>query len=29
MGVGGAMMWPAILGMTYGMLPPGRTGLAA
>jgi EmrB/QacA subfamily drug resistance transporter len=28
MGVGGAMMWPAILGMTYGMLPPGRAGLA-
>ena len=23
MGVGGAMMWPAILGMTYGLLPPG------
>ncbi len=28
MGVGGAMMWPAILGMTYAMLPPGRAGLA-
>src|SRR5438270_8548394 len=28
MGVGGAMMWPAILGMTYAMLPPSRAGLA-
>lgn len=28
MGVGGAMMWPAILGMTYAMLPPARAGLA-
>jgi EmrB/QacA subfamily drug resistance transporter len=28
MGVGGAMMWPAILGMTYAMLPPERAGLA-
>ena len=28
MGVGGAMMWPAILGMTYGILPPAKAGLA-
>ena len=28
MGIGGAMMWPAILGMTYGLLPPSRAGLA-
>ena len=28
MGVGGAMMWPAILGMTYGLLPSSRAGLA-
>jgi len=28
MGIGGAMMWPAILGMTYGLLPPERAGLA-
>jgi EmrB/QacA subfamily drug resistance transporter len=28
MGVGGAMMWPAILGMTYGLSPPGKAGLA-
>ncbi|MEX0696828.1 MAG: MFS transporter [Dongiaceae bacterium] len=28
MGVGGAMMWPAILGMTYGLLPKDRAGLA-
>lgn len=28
MGIGGAMMWPAILGMTYGLLPPGKAGLA-
>jgi EmrB/QacA subfamily drug resistance transporter len=28
MGVGGAMMWPAILGMTYGLLPAPRAGLA-
>ncbi len=28
MGIGGAMMWPAILGMTYGILPPGKAGLA-
>ncbi|MDQ3876308.1 MAG: MFS transporter [Actinomycetota bacterium] len=28
MGVGGAMMWPAILGMTYAALPPSKAGLA-
>jgi EmrB/QacA subfamily drug resistance transporter len=28
MGVGGALMWPAILGMTYALLPPSRAGLA-
>lgn len=28
MGIGGAMMWPAILGMTYALLPPSRAGLA-
>jgi len=28
MGVGGAMMWPAILGITYALLPRGRAGLA-
>ena len=28
MGVGGAMMWPAILGMTYAILPPSKAGLA-
>lgn len=28
MGVGGAMMWPAILGMTYGLLPSEKAGLA-
>jgi EmrB/QacA subfamily drug resistance transporter len=28
MGVGGAMMWPAILGMTYAILPANRAGLA-
>ncbi|MCB1494287.1 MAG: MFS transporter [Bauldia sp.] len=28
MGIGGAMMWPAILGMTYGLLPDGKKGLA-
>jgi MFS family permease len=28
MGVGGAMVWPAILGMTYAILPPSRAGLA-
>jgi MFS family permease len=28
MGIGGAMMWPAILGMTYGLLPAEKAGLA-
>jgi EmrB/QacA subfamily drug resistance transporter len=28
MGIGGAMMWPAILGMTYGILPEEKAGLA-
>ncbi|MCP4306437.1 MAG: MFS transporter [bacterium] len=28
MGVGGALMWPAILGMTYDLLPSGKAGLA-
>ncbi len=28
MGVGGAMMWPAVLGMTYALLPDGKEGLA-
>ncbi len=28
MGIGGAMMWPAILGMTYGLLPRQKAGLA-
>lgn len=28
MGVGGAIMWPAILGMTYALLPEDRAGLA-
>jgi MFS family permease len=28
MAVGGAMMWPAILGMTYALLPANRAGLA-
>ena len=28
MGVGGAMMWPAILGMTYAILPQSKAGLA-
>jgi EmrB/QacA subfamily drug resistance transporter len=28
MGVGGALMWPAILGMTYELLPEDRAGLA-
>jgi EmrB/QacA subfamily drug resistance transporter len=28
MGIGGAMMWPAILGMTYAVLPAARAGLA-
>ncbi|WP_444931585.1 MFS transporter [Microbulbifer sp. SSSA002] len=28
MGVGGAMMWPSILGMTYGLMGEKRAGLA-
>ena len=28
MGIGGALMWPAILGMTYAALPDARAGLA-
>lgn len=28
MGIGGALMWPAILGMTYAILPKERSGLA-
>jgi EmrB/QacA subfamily drug resistance transporter len=28
MGIGGALMWPAILGMTYELLPEERAGLA-
>ena len=28
MGIGGAMMWPAILGMTYAALPEDKAGLA-
>ena len=28
MGVGGAMMWPAILGMTYAALPEDKAGIA-
>jgi EmrB/QacA subfamily drug resistance transporter len=28
MGVGGAMMWPAILGMTYALLPSEKAALA-
>ena len=28
MGIGGAMMWPAILGMTYALLPEEKAGLA-
>ena len=28
MGVGGALMWPAIIGMTYQIVPEGRKGLA-
>ncbi len=28
MGVGAAMMWPAILGMTFAALPPEKAGLA-
>ncbi len=28
MGLGGALMWPAILGMTFGLLPSEKAGLA-
>jgi EmrB/QacA subfamily drug resistance transporter len=28
MGIGGAMMWPATLGMTYAILPESKAGLA-
>ena len=28
MGIGGALMWPAILGMTFGALPESKAGLA-
>jgi EmrB/QacA subfamily drug resistance transporter len=28
MGVGGALIWPAILGLTYSILPESRAGLA-
>ena len=28
MGIGGALMWPAILGMTYSLLPSEKAGLA-
>ncbi|MFN8041124.1 MAG: DHA2 family efflux MFS transporter permease subunit [Acidimicrobiales bacterium] len=28
MGIGGALMWPAILGLVYAILPPSRAGLA-
>ena len=28
MGIGGAMMWPAVLGMTYDILPEDRAALA-
>jgi EmrB/QacA subfamily drug resistance transporter len=28
MGIGGALMWPAILGMTYAQLPEDKAGLA-
>ena len=28
MGIGGAMMWPAVLGMTYSLLPEERAALA-
>jgi EmrB/QacA subfamily drug resistance transporter len=28
MGIGGALMWPAILGMTYAAMPEKRAGLA-
>ena len=28
MGIGGAIMWPAVLGMTYDVLPDDKAGLA-
>ncbi len=28
MGIGGALMWPAVLGMTFGLLPKSKAGLA-
>jgi EmrB/QacA subfamily drug resistance transporter len=28
MGVGGALVWPAVLGLTYALLPPEKKGLA-
>src|SRR4029079_9719875 len=28
MGIGGALMWPAILGMTFAALPESKAGLA-
>ncbi len=28
MGIGGAMMWPAVLGMTYALVPDSKAGLA-
>ncbi|HEY2552327.1 MAG TPA: DHA2 family efflux MFS transporter permease subunit [Streptosporangiaceae bacterium] len=28
MGIGGALVWPAVLGLTYTILPEGRKGLA-
>jgi EmrB/QacA subfamily drug resistance transporter len=28
MGIGGAMMWPAVLGMTYAALPESKAGIA-
>ena len=28
MGIGGAMMWPAVLGMTYALVPESKAGLA-
>jgi EmrB/QacA subfamily drug resistance transporter len=28
MGIGGALMWPAVLGMAFAVLPPQKAGLA-
>ena len=28
MGIGGALMWPAVLGMTYAILPDDKAGIA-